>query len=210
MKILIAVPRSRSIEAVEQSWQTLDYAGHEVDWLMISGEDDPARHPYENITRKSYYARALALQGGYDALLLLDDDQIVPSDTIPRLIAAGGDVAYGLTVWRNVPHSWSALSHLAHETDMITGDCDDTVRAQWWGNVVDVQGCGTFCTLIKRHVLEALPFERRGAHCFDFYLSQDCIKHGFRQRCDLGLIVGHVTDNGVLWPTAIGYELRVH
>ena len=135
----------------------------------------------------------------------LEDDMVIPVDTIPRLLgllADGADVGYALCALRHGAQQWSAF-------DVVDGEyghsiSDDQEKAERvWGTVQDVAGVGMFCTAIKRRVLEAFPFEIRGSACNDWYFSLDCQERGFIQRCDLGLICGHMTMEPspmILWP----------
>lgn len=209
MNILAVLPKQRAIPAAEASVAALDWPG--LDLLTLAGGDAPGTDVdtrWANITAKLIRARAMALAGGYDALLCLDDDQVYPPDLVRRLAACldrSADVAYGLTVWRNPPHRWSAiLDAPADGDDQSRMAILDAVpeRRTLWGQVVPVAGCGTFGTLIARAVLEAMPFRRAGMHCADWYFAQDARRLGFRQVVDTGASIGHVNlDLGaVLWP----------
>jgi hypothetical protein len=226
-----------SIQAAVYAYGGGDSAGP-VDWLVSSG-DNPCALPYENVTYQHNKGRSLALTGGYDALLSIEADMVVPADTIERLLDTNADIAYGLYVWRshdrNFPerrhrwHRWSAYTELtlwggtSVSLDHTGADC----RAAW-GKVIDVAGVGMGCTLIRRRVLERMAFrlydgrpddwlieanaEQMAKHginphrprhsmlCNDWFLALDAQHHGFSQRCDLGVVCGHITDDGVLWP----------
>jgi hypothetical protein len=154
----------------------------------------------------------MALELGFDALMLIDDDQILPPDALERLIACDADIAYGLTVLRKQPNVWSAALTLGEpNTHVWLNHPDHAVYARRiFGQVIDCAGLGSFCTLIKRRVLEAAPFERRGVHAVDWYTACDAQRLGFTQRCDTGLLCGHVTDEGTAYPALNDqwYEIR--
>ena len=80
-----------------------------------------------------------------------------------------------------------------------------------WGQSVAVQGVGTGCVLIRRDVVERIPFTRRGVHGFDYYFAVDCVKAGITQRMDTSILCGHIDpDNACIWwPTAEGYRTEV-
>jgi hypothetical protein len=69
--------------------------------------------------------------------------------------------------------------------------------------IIEIAGVGLGCTAIQRHVLETIPFTRRGQACNDWYFAVDCQYHDFVQRCDMGLVCGHMTTDPsprILWP----------
>lgn len=193
MRVLLVVARSREYARALDAIAVAAGQGG-VDRLDLYTGDDDQAHRYDNITAKSERARQMAVAGGYDALWSVDDDQVVPPDALERLIAADADIAYGLTVWRNAPHRWSAIMAADGDDTCVTLDMQPERARAAWESVIDVVGCGTFCTLIRRAVLERFTFERRGRHCWDWYLAADAVRVGFSQRCDTGLIVSHMLD----------------
>ena len=78
----------------------------------------------------------------------------------------------------------------------------DAARAAY-GSVIDVEGCGLGCTLIKRKVIEELPFRNwRGVSC-DWALAYDAQGSGFTQKMDTRVVCGHMTmmpSPQILWP----------
>ena len=171
----------------------------------------------------------MAISRGYDALLSIEADMIVPPDTIAKLLEADADIAYGLYVSRHKPFRWLAYKELdlwgaeSYSLDHTGADA----RAAW-GKIIDVAGVGMGCTLIKRKVFEELRFRiHDGSHswiqdeyaedfrkmgidpyakrkqmvCDDYLLAMDAQHHGFSQRCNTNLICGHIGEKGVYWPT---------
>lgn len=203
-----------------------NYSGA-VDWFITHG-DNPLDKPYSNVVRHHNRAREMVLGGDYDALLSIEADMIVPPDTIDALLACDADISYGLYVWRNKPRRWSAYKELglfggysiSHEPD------GEEARAAW-GKIVDVVGLGMGCTLIKRHVLQDIEFRLHdGRHSWiqevyaeeykalglnpyrehkdmvadDWLLAMDAQHYGFTQRANLGVVCGHIADDGIYWP----------
>ncbi len=173
-------------------------------WLR--GWDNPYEYPYENVTHNYNIARDLVLRMGFDALLTVECDMIIPTDTVDRLAATGADIAYGLYVWRHGRREWSAYTYLKGLTGKSISKDPAAARAAW-GKVVDVAGVGQGCTLIKRHVLELITFSlwpgTPQAVSSDWMLALDAQRLGFTQRCDLGVVCGHQTYEPwpqVIWP----------
>jgi hypothetical protein len=202
VNILLFVPQTRIIQASLNSIAALDTAGHTITVHCEYGEERPPAERWADVTRKYQIGRQMALDGGYDAMLCIEDDQIVPPDALRKLVACDADIAYGLTVTRREPHLWAATIVCGpNDGDYESYDMrPDAMRAAW-GRVVPVIGCGLYCTLIRRHVLEALPFELRGSRCCDFYHAYDAYRAGYTQLCDTTITCGHVMEDGrVVYP----------
>jgi hypothetical protein len=175
-------------------------------WLTAN--DNPHQEPYENIAHQYNKARAMVLDGKYDALLTIESDMIVPPDTLQRLVACDIGVAYGLYVFRHTKHTWSAYTSIAERSGRSLSEDADTAR-ELFGRVVDVEGVGLGCTLIRREVLERVSFrlfdETPYKTACDWVFAYDCKQAGITQRCDLGVVCGHQTYKPypmILWPDA--------
>lgn len=200
MRVLIAVPSARVIPRSITSILALETPGG-ADVRFMRGGDVKDAHPYDNITRKCEALRKLTLDGGYDAALFTDDDQILPPDALVRLEAVGAPVAYGLTVLRHELPAWTAALRLEGHTDWTPLSDDPKAARKAWGKTIEVKGCGMFCTLIRRDVLERVTFHRDGVACCDWYFALDCQTLGVTQKADLGVVCGHVrADGAALWP----------
>jgi hypothetical protein len=231
MKILVVTPlhpaygiRHRAKESIQLAIDSYDGP---VDWIISKG-DNPYLNPFENVTHQHNKARRMALAGGYDALLSLEADMIVPPDTIARLIEANSDIAYGLYISRHKPYRWLAFKELTlwGGTSVSLDPTGEEARLAW-GKIIDVVGAGMGCTLIRSNVLEALPFrlhdgkhswiqeeyaedfrrmgidpyrEHRGMVCDDYLLALDAQHYGITQRANLNVVCGHIAEEGTYWP----------
>lgn len=202
MNILAFCPQSRVIEHSLASINALNVDGHDLAWVFASSPPVPLAERWAEVTGKYRYARKLVLENDYDALFCVEDDQVIPPDALVKLAALDTDIAYGLCVTRRDPHLWSASIRCGpSDTDYVSYDMRYEAMREAWGRVIPVIGCGLFCTLIKRHVLERVPFELRGTRCCDYYAAYDWHKAGFEQLCDTSLLCGHVMeDSRVVWP----------
>lgn len=205
MKILAGIPLTRSIAPALESIEALRWP--HLDRLYLRGGDAPGADydtRWQNLTEKGERARLMAIAGGYDALLTIDDDMILPADAVERLAACDAHIAYGLYVLRgNLYGQWNAAEAM---TDSDFTSWSDKAGA--WGKVIDVAGCGLGCTLIRREVLLTTRFQRRGQHAYDYYLALDARRNGFSQKCDTRCTLGHVDvdRNAMLWPTPDGFR----
>jgi hypothetical protein len=216
MRVLIVCPVAATLfDPTLKSIFALDLNGCDRADLTILRAAQTDADPREAITAQYNHARLLCLEGGYDALLTIECDMVVPPDALRRLLATGADVAYGLYVLRRPPFEWNCYSVIdgmqAYPLSLVA---PERAAAQW-GQVVAVDGIGFGCTLIRRRVLEAFPFRASGdTHADgkpsynDWYAAQDYTSAGFTQVCDTGLVCGHIhpTDEhgtmnpSVIWP----------
>lgn len=163
--------------------------------------DNNGRH---NIAHNYNKARQFVLDNGYDALMTVEADMILPSDALTKLLATGADVAYGLYCFK-ATSTWSAFTEL----DMDHGRSlrkDEEKAKEAWGKVIPVAGVGHGCTVIRRNVLEKIAFrtdETRPHVHNDWCFAYDCQQEGFSQVCDLSVVCGHISTKPsprVIWP----------
>lgn len=217
MRILVVTPVLRHISVCAASRRralaVAALAGHDIIAVEL-----PHHGPQTNATLCATYnrAREIALTLNVDALLTLEDDMIIPDHAIPSLIDANADIAYGLYVWRRPPHAWSAYWHLEDNGGLSVSMWNAERATMWYreGAVVQMRGVGMGCTLIRRAVLEAIPFRLdQGRAAPDWWLAYDARKAGFAQATHFGVVCGHVTTMPsftALWPDpqAPGYVRR--
>lgn len=206
----LLVPAWQSVQAAFHHWREA-VPGVRFDHLIGYGQPAGAIDGNERVVAKYQEAQRVFLEGDWDVFIAVEDDMIVPVDVFPRLMAMvrdepnlspPADIAYALYAWRLPPHKWSAYTAV-DETSAQSLWEDKQAARDAWGRVIDVAGLGLGCTAIRRHVLEAISFQKRGPACNDWYLAVDAQAHLFRQRCHLGLVCGHLILNPavyVLWP----------
>lgn len=171
-----------------------------LDIMFISGGDTPNIN--ETVLNKYREARRVALAGGYDALLTVEDDMVVPHDGLQKLWSVNADIIYGLYCMRHGTPVWSAYVSLTPSGGRSISRDENAAKAAW-GDIIDVAGVGNGFTLIRRNVLEAFDFRTEGATAPDWWLAVDAQRRGFTQKCHCGVICGHIaTENRarILWP----------
>jgi hypothetical protein len=184
----------------------LDTSGFDVTVHYEAEGNVPATgDAYDAVTAKYQHAQRLFLAGDYDAMLTVEYDNIVPVDALQKLSRVDADVAYGLYCARHNSR-WLAFIKI-WDSSGITYSLDEATTKAAWGKVIDSVGVGFGCTLIHRHVLEAIPFRRVAGHpcCNDWFFALDCIAAGYRQKHDTSVLVGHVRNDAprvVIWPIA--------
>lgn len=194
----------------------LDPAGYErADTVFLRAKADPIQDGRDAITAQYNEARHLALEGGYDALLTVECDMLVPANAIRRLRRCNADIAYGLYILRRPPWEWNAYSVMEGMAAWPLSQVEERARKEW-GEVVEVDGIGLGCTLIQRKVLERVRFRADGLlhqdgnrSYNDWYFACDAREAGFAQRCDTSVVCGHIHPQdeqgrdrpSVIWPT---------
>ena len=158
------------------------------------------QHNMAELCRKHNEARQMVLDGGYDALLHIDADMVVPPDTVERLSTVDADVVYGLYVSRRDPWRW--LCFLDKERATTLNEQPERITD---GHITSY-GAGLGCTLIHRRVLERLAFRYTNV-ASDWMMAVDCTNYGFKQVHDLGCRCGHIRGDRVFWPDATAPKL---
>lgn len=179
---------------------------------VVLQRDNPAGKPYEDHLHQYQRGRRLFLVGGYDAMLVIESDIIPPQDTLQRLAALGVDVAYGSYLFRgdgqpvtNILERYYSRPETRHKPARNIGEPlseRGLYQAAVRQGVIDCSGSGLGCILIKRNVVEAVPFERPPAGgFFDMAWTEAVYRAGYRMKADMSVKCGHVNKDGsVLWP----------
>jgi len=204
MRTLVAVPAKRDMlhpRAVESVLNLKWDSEARVDTVFLVDGDDHGR--WENLCRKLKWARTLALQGGYDALLTIESDIIVPEDALEKLAAVDADVVYGLFVLRFGDRHWNAAMEMRPQGYLKLLSSDKEAARAAWGKVIECEGHGQGICLIRRHVLDRIGFRNPKPKLYaqDWFFSFDCQEMGFKQMIHLGVVCGHIEPTGeVFWP----------
>jgi len=185
-----------------------------LDWaepmpIVFGREDNPLTEHYFNLTDKHNQVRQMVLDGGFDALLLVESDMIIPPDALQRLVSLPFDVSYGLYCERHKLHRWLAFFYIDEWAGVSYSQDNERAKAAW-GNACETNGVGLGCTLIWRNVLEQIEFRSHPESkvADDWLFALDVKKAGFTQGHDFGVKCGHITRTGdIIWPdiTADGF-----
>lgn len=197
MRILIAVPTFESItpDTFQSLWDMKKPC--ECDFRFVRG--------YDCATARNKIAD-LALDGGYDAVLMVDNDMTLPTDALTRLVAANVDVASGWYLRRSVDTRQSNAYRIddpggrpyygypngsAYSADELLG-MDGLVR---------VHGTGMGCCLIRTDVFRRLQYpwfdwvnyaDRHGMLSEDLYFCLALNRAGIPIHVDPHVACGHL------------------
>lgn len=142
-----------------------------------------------------------AAKNGCTHILFLDDDMIVPPDTLMKLLAHDKDIVSALYLLRTFPHYPAAFDE-AYDN----GKCKYLFLNNQKPELTPVANLGLGCVLIKTEMFSHLtpPYVRLGeiekdGWCDDIGFFNRCREAGYEIYCDLNAPVGHML--GVtLWP----------
>jgi hypothetical protein len=142
-----------------------------------------------------------ALAGGYDALLTVEHDMVLPPGAVERLWAVDADVVYGVYLLRHGSNVVNALeASQGRNIGMSLTFAPRLLAQAQRAGVVEVSGVGFGCTLMRREVLERIPFrpDGEGGQAPDIPFATDCVRAGVRQVAHFGVLCGHVEEGKVL------------
>lgn len=192
MKILIAIPTFENIlPEVFQAIYDLDKGEHDVDFKFVKGYDCAKAR---NVISKK------AIDGGYDYVMMVDSDTIVPKDAITNMLDPVADVVIGCCPRKNTKDRMTALFsakdnlkgkgfHVAMSYDELQGD-----------ERIELKGGGFACVLINTKVFEKMVYpyfkyvvhEDGSALSEDLYFCVNAKKEGFRIEADPRVKCGHL------------------
>lgn len=164
-----------------------------------------ARHDHENTLYQYRHARKLTLDGGYDAVLFIEHDMIVPKNALVKMLNTKADVVYGVYLFRHVSPILNACravsSRWPDQSLSFFPEIARQAKKQGW---IEVSGAGFGCTLIHRRVLEKIDMRRSeiGGHPSpDMPFAADCMRNHFKQIARFDVLCGHIKPDGeVLMP----------
>lgn len=153
-RVLLCVPTFENIypDTFKSLWD-MDKGEHEVDFEFIRG--------YDCATARNNCVQRM-LDGGYDYLMMVDNDVTVPRDALLNLMEHGKQVVSGYYAHRNKDNPGNSTTNLCktgefNYTKQYTGEELRELLAQ--GKVlIRIHGGGMGCILIRRDVIELLKF----------------------------------------------------
>ena len=167
------------------------------------------RHnPYGNLDVRNVvaqYQRAwqMALDGGFDALLTVEHDMVLPEDAIEKLYKTDAPVVYGVYLLRHGTHTlntwqYTGGKNMGMSLSLYPAELKKYL-GQGWG---EVSGTGWGCTLIRREVLERTTVRQSGdKDAGDIAFSTDCVRARIRQIARFDVPCLHIEPDGnVLHP----------
>jgi hypothetical protein len=166
---------------------------NKLDWVVSQHNPFPIGDLH-NVLAQYRLGRERCLDGGYDALLTVEHDMLLPPGAVAELANTPGDVVYGVYRFR-----WGAtvLNACEYIDDQQRGaplwmNTSQAAEARQAG-VVQVSGVGWGCTLIPRATLERIEFPERCEEnpAFDLVFAERCLRAGLRLVANFRVLCGH-------------------
>ena len=177
MKILIAVPTSEFIfpDVMKAIWDLKAPEGAQVDFDYVRGYD--CARARNKIIEKAK---------GYDYVLMVDNDTVVPKDALMSMLEDNEEVVLGYYAHRNFSREFTGKTNLCKlgEFNYTNQYMADEVRGlkEKGEYKIQVHGGGLGCALIKMSVLDKLeyPYFDWVNYATGYVLSEDLF---FDERC---------------------------
>ena len=203
MRVLIAVPTFENITPdTFKSIYDMDKAGHECDFDFIRGYDCATAR--NNIVRR-------VQEGNYDAVMMVDNDVVVPRDALACLSSHGMDVVSGYYLHRpasNIADGKTCVCRVGEYnfTDQIT-DLELKALAANGVNLLLIHGGGMGCIFIRRAVFDRYQYPwyywtnypDGGVLSEDLYFCVKCGELGIPIYVDTRVACGHLMRH-MVWP----------
>ena len=167
MKILIAVPTFENIQPeVFKAIYDVDKCGHDVDFEFVKG--------YDVAMARSKIAKK-AMERGYDHVLMVDSDTIMPEDTLKCFLDPEVDIVLGCCPRKNSKTRMSALCTLkdnptgtGYHVSLNYDELQGTER-------IKLKGGGFACVMIRTSVFNSMkyPYFRYVQYGSGSVLSED-------------------------------------
>lgn len=188
MRILLAVPTFEHIQnEVFQAIWNLDKCGHDVDFKYITGHD---------CARARNMIADYAIGNGYDYVLMVDSDTVIPKDALKNLLDPAADIVLGCCPRKNTKDKefpLSPITCLDMKQSLTIADLQGTER-------IELNVGGFACALIRTEAFYDIlypyfKYETRGDGSIlseDYYFCQMAISAGFKVWVDPRVKCGHL------------------
>lgn len=136
----------------------------------------------KEVCEKYRDARLQALDGGYDALLCVEHDMVLPPGCVQALWDTPAPVVYAAYMLR---HGTRVINMFRKDAGTNIGMSLSLYPKEYWQAkkqvVIEVSGGGFGCTLMRREALERCPFHVFEDNPPDMAFAADCLRAHVKQ-----------------------------
>lgn len=198
MKILVDTPTAgglvwdESADSIAANIAEAVKAGHEVDKKSLRG--------YQIGPQRTRIADA-AVKGGYDYVLMVDSDVVLPDGALMMLLEHEADVCLGFYAHQGSTNGKTCLCKTGsanYDRQYMAAELRELREA---GNyTIQVKGGGMGCALIKTDVFGRITYpyfkwvdygDRHGTLSEDLYFCEQCSRAGIAIYADTRVACGH-------------------
>ena len=205
-KILIAVPTFENItpDTFKAVWD-MEKGGNEVDFEFVRG--------YDCATARNRIAQ-MAIDGGYDYLMMVDNDVTPPKDALVNLLEHDAECVSGYYLHRNadnMPSDRTCVCKLNDDSGIpyfnypLESEYTKSELANMrerGEHLVEIHGGGMGCVLIKTSVFSQVRYpwfdwvnysdDNRGMLSEDLYFCEKIRKRKIKRYVDTRVACGHL------------------
>lgn len=149
-----------------------------------------------------------AINGGFTHLFIVDDDQMLPPDTVERLLKHDVDIVACNLLTRTPPFG-PYMFRDANEDGVANQIELPSPKVE--GPLIEVHSCGTGGILIKTEVFRKLDFpffyHDDILKTYDMYFCRNARRAGFKIHVDLSCPSGHIALCAI-WPKLVNGEWK--
>ena len=151
MKIMIGVNTLTQMDQIA-------YTNHCQFWYRLGKEFPDVQFAFSNprrasIDRMRNQTAKVALDGGFDYVMFIDDDVLIPPDALKKLLAAKADIAAGWTIIRGYPYN-NMFFKFDYEGKDVVYYNDFKLNED---GLIDCDAVGFSCVLLSCELLKKVP-----------------------------------------------------
>lgn len=193
--VLVFTPTLRLEDETVKSIFGLRWSGR-LDFFFTRDNPYTQDEGYRNIYWNLVKAKNHFTVGGWDAVLIVESDMVVPSDAIEKLSVVDADVVGGVYVMRRSPISSNVMIYDPSGPDNLSalnvGQLNALPETGW------CNGVSFGCTMIKKSALDVVDFRDVFPNPPDVSFMADCNRAGLRTAYRRSVSCGHIREDGLM------------
>jgi len=197
-RVLLYVPSYRDIPVARDSWLVQKADDSWVDVFIMKYNPHEPPQPYLNQNLKAEIARKMFIAGDYDYMFHVEDDIILPSHALQKLLSAKKEIISGIFCLRPEVSGTNAFAariidiegpQASDDRYLTKKDIKDP------GEIIQCTLTGLGCLLIARRLLH----EIKDVWGIDWKLDKELMTKHIPLYVHTGVWCGHIDSTGKIW-----------